>query len=225
VGREVTASDLLLRLKRLDVCAVSDALDSLGLPGAVSDIVRRSGSGVLAGRASTVMLAAGKALADATKVHLCARAVDASGPGMVIVVSHPRIDAGGWGGVLSNAARRRGIEGVIVDGAARDIDEAVALAFPVFSRATTARTARGRLYETATNAPIVVADVRVEPGDYVIADGSGVAFVAASKIEQVLGIAERITARERLMTDAIRSGKPVAEVMGAEYETMLEKRP
>jgi 4-hydroxy-4-methyl-2-oxoglutarate aldolase len=221
----MTAPDFLLRLRRLDVCAVSDALDALGLPSAVSGHVRRSGGGVLAGRVSTVTLAAGKAPADAPKVHLCTRAVDTGGPGTVIVVSHPGIDAGGWGGVLSNAARRRGIEGVIVDGPSRDIDEAAALAFPVFSRSTTARTARGRVYETATGAPITVADVRVEPSDYVIADGSGIAFVAVSKIEQVLATAERIAARERLMTDAVRSGKPVADVMGADYETMLEKRP
>ena len=216
-------SDHVIRLRRLDTCAVSDALDALGLPASVSGLSRRSGQGVLAGLVSTVTLAAGPAPADAPKVHLCARAIDGGGPGTVIVVSHPGVDAGGWGGVLSNAARRRGIEGVVVDGPARDIDEAAGLAFPIFARGTTARTARGRVHETATDAPIEVAGVVVAPGDYVIADGSGVAFIAASRIADVLATAEGIAAKELLMTRRVRGGDSVSEVMGADYETMLER--
>jgi 4-hydroxy-4-methyl-2-oxoglutarate aldolase len=222
VGREVTEPELLERLRRLDVCALSDAVDALGLPPAVTGLARRSGGRLIAGRVSTVTLAVGPAPAGAPKVHLCARAIDAARPGTVIVVSHPGIDAGGWGGVLSHAARRQGVEGVVVDGPTRDIDEAIGLGFPVFARGATARTARGRIHETATDAAVTIDGMRVEAGDYVVADGSGVAFIAAGQIEQVLGTAERIAAKERLMTEAVRGGKPVSSVMGADYETMLE---
>jgi 4-hydroxy-4-methyl-2-oxoglutarate aldolase len=222
VGREVSDLDILERLRRLDVCALSDALDALGLPAAVTGIARRSGGRIIAGRVSTVTLAAGPAPAAAPKVHLCARAIDAARPGTVIVVSHPGVDAGGWGGVLSHAARRQGVEGAIVDGPTRDLDEAIALAFPVFARSVTARTARGRVHETATDAPIEVRGVRVVAGDIVVADGSGVAFIPAARVADVLAMAERIAARERLMTEAIRLGQPVSQVMGADYETMLE---
>jgi regulator of RNase E activity RraA len=58
---------------------------------------------------------------------------------------------------------------VVVDGAARDIDKARGIGFPVFARATVASTARGRVAEYATNAPIVVGGVTVKPGDMVIA--------------------------------------------------------
>jgi 4-hydroxy-4-methyl-2-oxoglutarate aldolase len=221
VGREVSELEVLDRLRRLDVCALSDALDALGLPAAVSGIARRSGGRIIAGRVSTVTLAAGPP-AGAAKVHLCARAIDAARPGTVIVVSHPGADAGGWGGVLSHAARRQGVEGAIVDGPTRDLDEAIALAFPVFARSVTARTARGRVHEIATDAPIEVGGVRVAPGDTVVADGSGVAFIPAARVADVLAMAERIAAKERLMTEAIRLGQPVSQVMGADYETMLE---
>ncbi|CAN7658665.1 RraA family protein [Aminobacter sp. LjRoot7] len=216
------SADLLERLRRLDACTVSDALDALGLTGAVTGIARRSGGGVVAGRVVTVALAEGPAPAGAPKVHLGARAIEAGDANSVIVVSHPGIDAGGWGGVLTQAARLAGIQGVIVDGPLRDVDEANGLDFPIFARATTVRTARGRVHDVATNVPITIDAVMVMPGDYVISDGSGAVFITADNAEKVIRTGERIAAKECLMIDALKSGKPVSEVLGADYEDMLE---
>lgn len=216
------SADLIQRLRRLDACSVSDALDALGMTGAVAGIARRSGGGVVAGRAVTVTLAAGPAPAGAPKVHLGAHAIEAGDASSVIVVSHPGIDAGGWGGVLTQAARLAGIQGVIVDGPLRDVDEANGLDFPIFARATTVRTARGRVHEIATNAPVTIDTVTIAPGDYVISDGSGAVFIAADKAEKVIRTAERIAAKEQLMVEALKSGKPVSQVLGADYEDMLE---
>lgn len=209
------------RLARLDVCALSDALDALGLPASVSDIARQSGEGVLAGRVMPVQLAEGPAPAHLPKVHLGATAIARADAETVIVVSHPGVDAGGWGGVLSNAAQAAGVRGVVVDGPSRDIDEARGLGFAIFARRTTARTARGRVHEVSTGAAVSIAGTRVEAGDYVLADGSGVAFVPADRIEDVLRAAETIAAREAAMTRDIRAGVPVTEVMGRNYEDML----
>lgn len=209
------------RLARLDVCAVSDALDALGLPPAVSDIARQSGVGPLAGRVMTVELAEGPVPAGLPKVHLGATAITRADADTVIVVSHPGIDAGGWGGVLSNAAQAAGVRGVVVDGPSRDIDEARGLSFPIFARRTTARTARGRVHEVATGGPIVIDGTHIEAGDYVIADGSGIAFIPAAEIGNVLRTAETIAAREAAMTRDIRAGVAVTEVMGRNYEDML----
>jgi 4-hydroxy-4-methyl-2-oxoglutarate aldolase len=91
----------------------------------------------------------------------------------------------------------------------------------VWGSAVTTFTARGRLVELATGGPITVGDVLVKPGDYAIADGSGVVFIAAENIEPVLAAAEEISAREAAMAEALRDGKPITEVMGANYENML----
>ncbi|MBE1205190.1 RraA family protein [Aminobacter carboxidus] len=216
------STELLERLRQLDACSVSDALDALGLTGAVTGIARRSGGGVVAGRVVTVALAKGPAPAGGPKVHLGARAIEAGDANSIIVVSHPGIDAGGWGGVLTQAARLAGIQGVIVDGPLRDVDEANGLDFPIFARATTVRTARGRVHEVATNVPVTIEAVTIAPGDYVISDGSGAVFIAADEAEKVIRTAERIAAKERLMVEALKSGKPVSQVLGADYEDMLE---
>ena len=210
------------RLAALDVCAVSDALDSLGLPCAVTGIAAQSTARRIAGRAVTVKLTARKP-ANAPVRHLCSGAVDSAGPGCVLVIEQRTgIDAAGWGGVLSNAAQTSGIEGVIVDGPARDIDEAEELGFPVYARGATARTARGRIHEEGFNIDIAVGDLTVRPGDLVIADRSGVAAIPAGRAAEVLEKAESIVARERAMTEAVRRGEPVSEVMGASYERMLQ---
>jgi 4-hydroxy-4-methyl-2-oxoglutarate aldolase len=215
--------DLTTRLARLDSCAVSDALDKLGLKGVATGIQRVATDRRISGRVVTVKLEADDGRPVASR-HLGTTAIEASRPGDVIVIEQRTgIDAASWGGNLSLAARLREIAGVIVDGPARDIDEAQGYEFPLFARSRTPHTARGRIVETGTNVPIMVSDVAVEPGDYVVADGSGVVFVPAREIEAVLDAAEAIAARERVMVAALREGLPVTQVMGKSYETMLKR--
>jgi 4-hydroxy-4-methyl-2-oxoglutarate aldolase len=217
--------DALTRLARLDACAVSDALDKLGLAGAATGIHRMSTDRRISGRVVTVKLErnddAGR---PAASRHLGTTAVEASQPGDVIVVEQRTgIDAAGWGGVLSLGASLKGIAGVIIDGPTRDVDEARAHGFAVFARDHTARTARGRIVETGTNVPVTVGEIPVVPGDFVVADGSAVVFVRAQDIERVLDAAEAIAARETAMADSLRAGTPITQVMGKNYETMLKK--
>jgi 4-hydroxy-4-methyl-2-oxoglutarate aldolase len=112
---------------------------------------------------------------------------------------------------------------VIADGPVRDVDEARALDFPVFARSATARTARARIVEAATDGPITVGDVTVSPGDYALADGSGVVFLAAAEASRIIATAEEIAAREASMGRALKEGRRITEVMGAEYEHMLKR--
>ncbi len=214
--------DLTTRLSHLDSCAVSDALDKLGLTGVALGLQRVATSRRISGRVVTVKLEANDG--RPASHHLGTTAVERGQPGDVIVIEQRTgIDAASWGGNLSCAAQLRGIGGVIVDGPARDIDEAQGYDFPLFARSRTPHTARGRIVETGTNVPIVVSDIPVSPGDFVVADGTGVVFVPAGQIEAVLEAAEAIAARERAMVAALNEGLPVSQVMGKNYETMLKR--
>jgi len=218
--------EMVERLSRLDSCAVSDALDKLGLNGSVTGIERFSTDRRITGQVLTVKL--DRAEARNTSVtnsrHLCTAAIDAAKPGDIIVVEQRTgLDAASWGGNLSIGAQVRGVAGVIVEGPARDIDDSRKLDFTVFARSHTARTARGRIVEVATNEPITVGDVTVSPGDYAIADASAVVFVAQNEIARVLEAAEAIMQREDALAQAIRSGTPISQVMAGNYENMLKK--
>ena len=215
------SESLVDRLRRLDTCAVSDALDRLSLPSAVTGIGPRSVRQRIAGRVRTVKLEA--ANGRTAKHHLCTTAIEVSDAGDVIVIEQKSgIDAAGWGGILSIGAKTKGVSGVIVDGPARDIDEATDLGFPVYARSVTARTARGRIIEVSTGQPVTIGDVTVTDGDYVLADGSAVTFIPVAQIEKVIAEAEKLAAREGLMAKAAREGKPMSQIMGADYEQMLK---
>jgi regulator of RNase E activity RraA len=215
--------ELVSRLSRLDSCAVSDALDKLGLPGSVTGIQRLSTDRRIAGRVLTVTLALGGGRPGASR-HLCTAAIEAANSGDIIVVEQRTgVDAASWGGNLSLGAQVRGVAGVIVEGPVRDLDDSRRLDFPVFARSATARTARGRIVEVATNETITVGDVPVSPGDFVVADATAVVFIARNQILPVLETAEAIMQREEAMAAAIRDGRPISQVMGANYERMLNK--
>ena len=221
----MSADDIAARLARLDACAVSDALDQLGLPASITGLAPQSARQRISGRVVTVRLVAGKPPPDAPVRHLCTAAIDAAEPGDVVVVEQRTgIECAGWGGILSNAARVKGLAGVIVEGLARDVDEAAEIGFPVYARGSTARTARGRIHEAATGDPIGVGDATVATGDYVVADGSGAAFVPAARIDEVLTAAEAIAAKEAGMTRAVLAGHRVSTIMGAGYEHLLERK-
>jgi regulator of RNase E activity RraA len=209
------------RLRKIDTCAVSDALDALELRGTVMGLSTISVLKRIAGRVQTVKL--GAASPDIPKKHLCSSAVDAAEPGDVIVVENHTTDiAAGWGGILSTAAAAKGLSGTIVDGPARDADESRDVDYPVFARTATPFTARGRIAEHDWNIEIEVGGVAVHPGDLVLADGSGVVFVPKAHENNILDKAEEIQAKEAAMAAAVKEGKPVSDVMGGDYENMLK---
>ncbi len=215
--------ELTTRLNQLDTCAVSDAMDKLGLRGVVTGIHQLSTQRKIAGRVLTVKLGIDDGRPTAAK-HLSTTAIETANPGEIIVVEQRTgIDAAAWGGNLSLGAKVRGVAGAICEGPARDIDESRQHDFPVYARDHTCTTARGRLVEVATNEPIIVGTVLVSHGDYVIADATAVVFVREADIARVLDIAEKIVEKEKLMAEAIRSGTPIGKVMGADYESMLKR--
>jgi len=219
--------DIVKRLGRLDCCAVSDAMDKVGLKDRVaSGLQQHATTRRIAGRAVTYRLVSADqtpAITGAPR-HLGTTAIETASPGDVIVIEQRTgIDAGCWGGILTLGAKLKGIAGVVADGPVRDIDEARAYDFPVYCRALTSRTARGRVAEIACNGAVTIGEVTVQAGDYVIADASGVAFVPAADAARVLDAAEAIAAREAAMAKALLAGQPITEVMGADYEHMLHQ--
>ncbi|WP_119696290.1 RraA family protein [Microbacterium halotolerans] len=208
----MTADKLLLRLRALDTCAVSDALDTLSLPGATTGVRALWFASVVVGRARTIQ--AGPRPSDGSAAHIAAAAIDDSGETDVLVIANDgRLDVSCFGGILTRASVRRGVRGVVIDGACRDIAESRELGFPVFGRAVVPVSARGRIVQLSMDQTIEFARVRVDSGDLVIADGNGVVFVPAARAEDVIGMAELIAAREWRMATAVDVGEPVTDVM------------
>lgn len=212
------------RLLKLSTTNVSDALDALGYKGSTYGI-RPVYEGVnkIAGSAVTVkMTAAGETKG---KVHLGIRAIEAAADGDVVVVDNGgRLDTSCWGGILANGAKLKGISGVVIDGACRDVDDYVDISFPVYARGAVVATARGRIMEESTNVMIQFGGVQVRPGDGVLADRSGVVIIPAEHMDEVVAKAEELWAKEEAMVADLLSGMSSLEVdQKYNYEKMLQK--
>lgn len=214
-------NSLVQRLAALDTPTVSDALDKLDLPGATHGLLPMTVAQRIVGYVVTVTL--GPPKGRAPKRHLGAGAIKAAKRGDIVVIQHGRLDVSGWGGLLSRGAASKGLSGVVIDGAFRDVDEARELGFPIYGRAAVPITARGRVMEHAFNEPVVIGGVTVKPRDLVIADSSGVVFVDAMRAEEVVAVAEDIFRREQLMARDIEAGLPIGDVLGSNYEDMLKQ--
>lgn len=213
------------RLLRLGSCLLSDALDQLGLAGAVSGLQPVTARRGIAGLVVTVALGPSGRRRGANRPHLAASVLSASrGGGVVVVANQGRTGAASWGGLLSAAAKRKGFCGAIVDGACRDVDEARQLGFPVYAGGVTPRTARGRFVEAGSNQPVRIRGVRVSPGDWAVADSSGVVFLKAKTASRVLQAADELGRREKSIRRALIRGGDIAQGLGVRYERMLRRR-
>jgi len=215
---------IIERLIKLDTCAVSDALDSLGLKGATWGVRPQWQCPKIAGRAVTMKIKPA-GLQQPTQ-HLGTAPIEAAQPGDVIVIDNGgKLEFSCWGGLLALSAKLKGVSGVVIDGASRDIDEARELEFPVYARSVVPMTARNRVVQESYNQEIQFAGVQCRPGDLVLADGSGIIIIPKEKEAEVVAAAEGIYAKEQEMAAGIRQGYSGLEMLQKlGYEHMLNKK-
>jgi regulator of RNase E activity RraA len=211
------------RLESISTTNLSDALDQAGLRGAVIGIRPLFGMPKVVGRAVTIKITAAGMMKS--KRHLGIDAIASSSPGDVIAIDN-RGDTYNncWGEILSCAAQQKGVSGVLVDGAARDVDFCQEIGFPVFARGVVPITARGRIMQEDFNCPIRLGDVQVRPGDILVGDVNGVVVIPEEKVDEVLSAAEMILEKEEKMKADILAGMDILEVDSKyNYEQMLKK--
>jgi regulator of RNase E activity RraA len=211
------------RLESISTTNLSDALDQAGLRGAVIGIRPLFGMPKVVGRAVTIKITAAGMMKS--KRHLGIDAIAVASRGDVIAIDN-RGDTYNncWGEILSCAAQQKGVSGVFVDGAARDVDFCQEIGFPVFARGVVPITARGRIMQEDFNCPIRLGDVQVRPGDILVGDVNGVVVIPEEKVDEVLSAAEMILEKEEQMKADILAGMDILEVdRKYNYEQMLKK--
>ena len=122
-----------------------------------------------------------------------------------------------WGGLMCGLAKAAGIQGAIIDGSARDIDEAKLLDFPIWSAFTSPRAAHtrisGRKEPIEVNVPIVCGGVIVNPGDLVIADECGIVVAPMAELDDLYEKAKVQADNETAARQDILNGATVEELL------------
>jgi 4-hydroxy-4-methyl-2-oxoglutarate aldolase len=198
---------------------VSDAMDELGIVGAVPAAVLRPNDAKarVVGRALTVRnIAASAPVPDKVKAGVSGlgeiEAHNLAEPGDVLVVQG--VDqVSNLGGMSATIGHRQGEIGAIVDGGARDVDHSRAIGLPVWSKSVSPITGKWRVETVAINKPVAICGVTVNPGDVVLADETGICFVPRERAGEVLQRAQRNAAAEKLREQRIASGVPIAELI------------
>ena len=182
----------------LGVATVHEAAGRTGVVDlALTQVV--AGSRV-AGPARTALCAPG----DNTMVHA---AVAHAAPGDVLVLTSVEpAPVALVGELLATQALARGVAGMLVDGAVRDLDELAELGLPIWARFVRARGATKGIVG-GLDVPVVVGGVEIRPGDLVVLDCDGAVALPAARAEEVLPLALERAGREAAMRERYRGGE------------------
>lgn len=182
--------------------STSNISDAMHRKGAMQGILSKIPGKKIVGRAVTVRTFGG----DWAKP---VEAIDVSGPGDVLVIYNGDRDIAMWGGLATQTAVNRKLEGVVVDGAVRDFDEVQTLGFPVFA-ANVVPNAGDPKGLGEINVEITCGNQTVNPGDLIIGDDSGVVVVPKERAYEIARRSEEVWKREKRLADEIRNGKTLA---------------
>lgn len=194
---------------------ISDAMHRTGdLPGLIAVTPGKR----LAGTAFTVRTYPG----DWAKP---VEAIDAAEPGQVLVIDQGGVGPACWGELASESCVQRKIAGVVIDGAIRDVDAIRALGFPAWARILTPTAGEPKGYGEM-GVPVRVSGVLVEPGDWIVADESGVVRVPRARAVEIANRAMDVMEHENRIREEIRRSSTLASVAElVKWERRVGEKP
>jgi 4-hydroxy-4-methyl-2-oxoglutarate aldolase len=220
VGRGTAAppdDPLVAGFKQTYPASVSDAVELVtGKSGTMRHDMKLVTGQAMVGRAVTALArpAAPSAATPALATRHSVEMIDAAKPGEVgVIVMEGTLDIAAMGNLMGTAAVVRGMAGMVLDGAIRDVWDIRRMGLTVYARSSTPATAVGHYATVARNVPVQCAGVTVRPGDIVVADEDGVVVVPQERADEVLKMAKEIDDRERGMFPFIREHKSIQKAI------------
>lgn len=193
---------------RLYTAAVADVLDGLGLlrqtlPPAIGPL--RPGMR-LEGPAFAVEGRPHEGMEYDSSIRRILELLGAVPAGHVPVYATGDDASAQFGELSATALAAKGCPGVVLDGGTRDVDFLVEAGFPVFCRHVTPQDSVPRWEVTGWGHAIEIGGVRVETGDWLVADADGVVVVPAARRDEVLARAREVVGTENEVREAVRGG-------------------
>jgi 3-hexulose-6-phosphate synthase / 6-phospho-3-hexuloisomerase len=195
---------LLEAFMKLSTANISDAMHRTGeLYGLKPVWVGTPGELKFAGPAVTVRTYNGDWSAPV-------QAIDHARKGDVIVIDACQGEVAVWGELATHSCISKGVAGVVIDGAVRDIDDIRRLGFPVYARHFTPTAGEPKGFGEI-NAPIEICGRKVEPGDWIIGDESGIIVVPQNNAMEIANRAIDVLEKENRVREEIKSGSTLGQ--------------
>jgi 4-hydroxy-4-methyl-2-oxoglutarate aldolase len=216
-------ADILAELRKASTGNVSDAVDAATgqrgfmfhdmKPAFRSKLTRK-----VVGRAATALLRPVLKNDERTYENAALQVLDEAAPGSVLIyVLENGLEIAGLGNLMATTAKTRGLAGVVIDGGVRDVDEVEDIGLPVWSRSITPATSVGRYVSVSRQQPVTCGGVLVRPGDYIVADWTGVVSIPQEKIGEVVKLLREYDAKESKMVPIIKETKSMLKAL-AKYQ-------
>src|ERR687884_925447 len=180
--------------RELPTATISDALDRLGIVGQCLGIAPLDPKFRLCGLAFTLRYRP-TGLVERGNVG---DYIDDVPPGDIVVLDNAgRLDCTVGGDILTAVSSRRGVGGTVIHGVCRDVQRALDLNYPIFSRGRYMRTGKDRVEVESYNQPISLGDIQVRPGDVLVGDADGLVVVPRVREVDILQVAGAIEDAEQ----------------------------
>lgn len=212
----MSAPDWRALVSQATSSSISDVLVKRGRRQFMLQRLRQVGTARLEGVALTIRRRkAGSAGSPALPNAKLLEAIESAPAGTVLVCDWPGDEAALWGGLLAAAGVARQLGGVVADGPVRDPDEIAELGFPCFSTGAVPAGQAGILELASIGEPLDCGGVRVNSGDYVVGDASGVVVIPAGMESEVIAEAVTVEERDQSAMAMLKQGRTLTEVMKA----------
>ena len=139
------------------------------------------------------------------------QAVDTAEPGQVIVIDAGGVGPSVWGELATHGAVQKGIAGVVIHGAIRDIQEIRKLKFPAFAKLIMASAGEPKGFGER-GVPVTIGDIKVFSGDYVVGDDDGVVVLPQQSAVEIANRAMSVLEMENRLRKEIDEGSTLAKV-------------
>jgi 3-hexulose-6-phosphate synthase/6-phospho-3-hexuloisomerase len=189
-------------LKLVSTPNVSDAMHRKGAMKNIHSICQGTKA---VGRAVTVQTFPG----DWAK---SVEAINVAGPGDVIVINNNSAHVAPWGELATLSSINKGVAGVVIDGAVRDVDDIRRLNFPVFATSIVPNAGEPKGFGEI-NAEIQCGGQTVKPGDFIVGDDNGVVVIPGERAYEIARRGAEVEKNERRIRDEIKRGKTLSEVL------------
>jgi regulator of RNase E activity RraA len=210
-----TTKDIMDTFAKASTGNVADAVDeATGLRGFMARDMKPVFKAKVIGPAVTVHLR--RALRNDKRdwPNVQIQTLDEAPAGSVMVeVLEDGLETAGVGNLMATTAKVRGLAGMVIDGGARDVEELEEIGFPVWSRSQTPATSVGRYVSVAKNVPVTCAGVLVRPGDWIVADRTGVVVVPVEALPRVLELLRQYDDKETKMVPLIKETKSMGKAL------------
>jgi len=207
--KEIGINNLLKRYKKLYLPAVTDVLDKMNYTNQwLGKNIKPIGPVVtIAGEALTVKYAHSLFSNVENSIEGDTSMLEKIRKNNVIVVDNGGNEMTGlWGGMSGLVAKKRGAEGLVVDGGVRDTSYIIEQELPIYARFTSPLDSLGRFKIVNTNVPICINNIIIHPGDIIMGDYDGVISIPRCIAQEVLLEAESLVDNEVKIRDALQSG-------------------